>query len=55
MPQTFTSTALNADSGVVMGGQNATLQVIVPKPGKYRFYSTYHKQQGMKGILVAQP
>ena len=55
LPQTFTSTALHADSGAVMGGQSTTLEIVVPKPGKYRFYSTYHKKQGMKGMIVAQP
>jgi plastocyanin len=47
LPQTFTSRALRVDS--------VTLNLMVPRPGKYAFYSTYHKQQGMRGIIIAAP
>jgi plastocyanin len=54
LPQTFTSRALQVDSGNVPAGHSITLDLIVPHPGKYRFYSTYHKTQGMIGIIVAE-
>lgn len=53
-PQTFTSKALKADSGNVPAGKSVTLELIVPGPGKYSFYSAYHKAQGMTGTIVAK-
>lgn len=53
-PQTFTSPALKVDSGNVPAGTSVTLDVIVPRPGKYAFYSAYHKRQGMTGTIVAK-
>jgi plastocyanin len=55
LPQTFTSRALQVDSGNVPAGHTITLDLIVPRPGKYHFYSTYHKTQGMTGTIVAVP
>ena len=52
-PQTFTSRALQVDTGNVPAGHSVTLELMVPHPGKYRFYSTYHKMQGMTGTIVA--
>jgi plastocyanin len=53
-PQTFTSRALQVDSGNVPAGHSVTLELMIPHTGKYRFYSTYHKMQGMIGTIIAQ-
>jgi len=52
-PQTFTSSALRVDTGHVGGGETRTVDVVVPRAGTYRFVSTYHQRQGMRGTLVA--
>jgi plastocyanin len=54
LPQTFTSTALRIDSGNVPAGHTATLDGMVPAPGKYSFYSAYHQKQGMTGTIIAK-
>jgi plastocyanin len=53
MPHTFTSRALNVDSGNVPPGHSKTIDFIVPRPGKYSFYSSYEKQR-MTGTLIAK-
>jgi plastocyanin len=53
-PQTFTSKALKVDSGNVLAGHSATIELVVPGPGKYAFYSAYHKAQGMTGTIIAK-
>jgi plastocyanin len=55
LPQTFTSRALQVDSGNVPAGHTIILELIVPHSGKYRFYSIYHKAQGMTGTIIAEP
>jgi plastocyanin len=52
-PQTFTSSALRVDTGHVGGGETRTFDVVVPRAGKYRFVSTYHQREGMRGTIVA--
>ena len=52
-PQNFTALGLNANSGNVPAGTSATLELLVPKPGKYPFYNAYYQEQGMKGKIVA--
>jgi plastocyanin len=52
--QTFSSRALNVDSGNVPPGHTVTLDVMAPGPGKYAFYSAYHKKQGMIGKIIVQ-
>jgi plastocyanin len=54
-PQTFTSTALRVDSGNVPAGASVTLDLIVPRPGKYAFFSAYYKTEGMTGTILAKP
>jgi plastocyanin len=53
-PQTFTSRVLGADSGIVSAGETVTVDLEIPKPGKYPFYSAFHEKQGMKGVLLAR-
>jgi plastocyanin len=54
LPQTFTAPSLNVDTGVVQPGKVATIDVNVARPGKYEFFSAYHKTQGMRGVLVVK-
>jgi plastocyanin len=53
LPQSFTSPVLGVDSGAVFPGHSVTVDIQVPRAGKYAFYSAYHQKQGMKGVLVA--
>ena len=53
-PQTFSSRALNADSGNVLAGHTATIDLVAPAPGKYAFYSAYHRKQGMVGKMLVR-
>ena len=55
LPQTLSSPALRMDSGNVPAGHTVTIDVLVPRAGKYLFYSAYHKLQGMTGHLIAHP
>jgi plastocyanin len=54
MPQTLSSPTLLMDSGNVPAGHTVTIDVLIPRPGKYRFYSAYHKKQGMTGKIIAR-
>jgi plastocyanin len=54
LPETFTSRALQVDTGNVPAGHSITIELIVPHPGRYIFYSAYHKAQGMTGTIVAE-
>jgi plastocyanin len=53
MPHTFSSPALNVDSGNVQPGQSKTLDLNVPTPGTYPFACAYHRSQGMTGTIIA--
>ena len=54
LPQTFTAPKLNTDSGNVKPGASATLDIVIPRSGRYAFYSSYHRRQGMTGTIVAK-
>jgi plastocyanin len=49
----FTSLRLNANSGNVPAGRTVTVELMIPKAGKYPFYDAYHKEQGMTGKIIA--
>jgi len=40
-------------SGHVAVGRTVTLELMVPHDGKYDFYSTYHRTEGMTGTIIA--
>ena len=53
LPQNFTAPGLNIDSGNVPPGQSVAIDAVIPRPGKFAFYSAYHKKAGMIGKIVA--